>query len=69
MDLIPGPGAPYTAGWLKKEKIYIYGTNEPTYKTETDSQNVENRFVVAKGEEKGVGWTGSLGLVDAKYYI
>ena len=26
----------------------------------------ENRLVVAK--EEGVGWTGSLGLVDANYY-
>ena len=43
-----------------------YGTNEPTYKTETDSQT-ENRVVVAKrkGEE---GWMGSLGLVDANNY-
>ena len=36
------------------------------YKTETDS-DMENRFVVTKGE--GVGWTESLGLVDANYYI
>jgi len=28
---------------------------------------MENRFVVGKGE--GVGWTGSLGLVDENYYI
>ena len=27
------------------------------------------RLVVAKEEEKGVEWTGSLGLVDEKYYI
>ena len=25
--------------------------------------NLENRFVVAKGEGEGVGWTGSLGLI------
>ena len=25
--------------------------------------------VVAKGEGEGEGWTGSLGLVGAKYYI
>lgn len=25
----------------------------------------ENRLVVAKGEGEEVGWTGSLGLVDA----
>ena len=29
--------------------------------------NRENRLVNAKGE--GVGWTGSLGLVDVNYYI
>ena len=28
--------------------------------------DVEKRLVVAKGEGKGVGWTGSLGLVDNK---
>ena len=44
-----------------------YGTNELTYKIETDS-DIENRLVVAKGEREGVGWTGSLGLVDANDY-
>jgi len=29
--------------------------------------DMENRLVVAKGEE--VGWTGSLGLVDKNYCI
>ena len=28
---------------------------------------MENRLVVAKGEGEGVGWTGSLQLVDANY--
>ena len=43
-----------------------YGTNEPTYKTGTDS-NLKNRFVVAKGRgEEGRG-TGSSVLVDANY--
>ena len=46
-----------------------YGTNEPIYRTETDSRDLKNTPVVAKGEEEGVGWTGSLGLVDANYYI
>ena len=41
-----------------------YGTNEPIYKTETDSQT-ENRLVVAKGE----GRTASVGLADVNYYI
>ena len=31
--------------------------------------DMENRLVVAKGEEEGVAWTGSLGLVDANYDI
>ena len=40
--------------------------NEPIYKKSKQKQNklmdMENRLVAAKGEEKGVGWTGSLGL-------
>ena len=43
-----------------------YGTNEPIYKTEIDS-DIENRLVVGRG--KGVGWIGRLGVVDANYYI
>ena len=31
--------------------------------------DTENRFVAAKREGEGVGWTGSLGLIDANYYI
>ena len=38
------------------------------YKTEK-IMDMENRLVVAKGEREAVGWTGSLGLVDAKYHI
>ena len=30
---------------------------------------MENRLMVAKGEEMEEGWTGSLGLADANYYI
>ena len=32
---------------------------------------MENKHVVAKGEGEGegVGWTGSLGLAEANYYI
>ena len=29
----------------------------------------KNRLVIAKGEGEGVGWTGSLGLIDANYCI
>ena len=28
-----------------------------------------NRFVVAEAVREGVGWTGSLELVDENYYI
>ena len=45
-----------------------YDTDEPVYKTETDS-DIENKLVVAKGRGEGEGWSGSLGLVDANYYI
>ena len=33
--------------------------------------DLENRLVVAKGEGQGegVGWTGSLGLIEANYCI
>jgi len=31
--------------------------------------DIENRLVIAKGEEEGVGWMGSLGLEDANYDI
>ena len=44
-----------------------YDTNEPIYKTETDSQT-ENRLVVAK-REGGGGIDWDLGLADANYYI
>ena len=37
--------------------------------TEKKLMNLENSFVVAKGEGEGegVGWIGSLGLIDAGY--
>ena len=41
-----------------------YATNEPIYKTKTDS-DTENTLVVAKGE----GRTEGLGLADVNYYI
>ena len=43
-----------------------YGTNEHIYKTETDSYT----YCGCQGRGgDGEGWTGSLGLVDANYYI
>jgi len=32
--------------------------------TEKELMDLENRLVVDKGE--GIGWTGNLGLIDAK---
>ena len=37
--------------------------------TKKKLMDLENRLAVAKGEEEGVGWTGSLELVDANYCI
>ena len=31
--------------------------------------DLENRLVVARGEGKGVGWMGSLGLMEANYCL
>jgi len=35
--------------------------------TEKKLMDLENRLVVARGEGEGVGWIGSLGLMDANY--
>ena len=37
--------------------------------TEKKLMDLENRLVVAKGEGKGVGWTGNLGLIAANYRL
>ena len=42
-----------------------YCTNEPTFNTEIESHTQW----LPRGWEEGVGWTRSLGLVDANYYI
>ena len=44
-----------------------YSTSKPIYRTETPT-DIENSSVVAKGCG-GMGRTGSLGLVDANYYV
>ena len=45
--------------------------NCKTIKLLEENKRIENRLVVAKGEveDEGVGWTGSLGLVEANYCI
>ena len=37
--------------------------------TEKKLMDLGNRLVVASGEREGMGWTGSLGLIDANYCI
>ena len=37
--------------------------------TEKKILDLENRLMVAKGEEEGVGRTGNLGLIDANYCL
>ena len=53
--------------------IYIWnlkhGSNEPIYKTETDSETQKTDVWLPRGREEEVGWTGSLGSVAVKYYI
>ena len=45
----------------------IQYTAQMNLSTEEKLMDRENRLVIAKGE--GVGWTGSLGLIDANYCI
>ena len=49
-----------------------YGTNEPIYKTEIDSQTYRHRDQICGcqgGGREGERRTGNLELVDANYYI
>ena len=39
------------------------------FSTEKKLMDLENRLVDVKGEREGVGWTGSLWLIDANYCI
>ena len=45
-----------------------YGTNRPIYKITIDLQTWRTDLWLPRGRE-GVGWTGSLGLVDSNYDI
>ena len=67
----------YLAKYVRKIKInditYMwslkYGINKPIYETKRDSADIQNRLIVAKEWQEVDGWTVSLGLVDANYYI
>ena len=39
------------------------------FSTEKKIMDMENKLVVAEGEELGVGWIGNLGLIDANYCL
>ena len=39
------------------------------FSTEKKIMDLQNRLVVAKGEGEGVGWLGSLGLIDTNYCL
>ena len=54
---------PYAITYMWKLK---YDTDEFIYETEIES---ENRQVAARGKKMGEGWTGSLRLADANWYI
>ena len=43
-----------------------YGTNEPIYKTETNSKDIGNRTVVVKGERVGSGMDRECGVRRCK---
>ena len=45
----------------------IYYMAQMNLSTENKIMDLENRLVVAKGE--AVGWIGSLGLIDANYFL
>ena len=46
-----------------------YGANELISKTETDSQTWRTDLCLPRGRGVREGWTVSLGLADANYYI
>ena len=50
----------------ESEKEY---TAQKNLSTEKELMDWKNRLVVARGEREGVGWTGSLGLIDSNYCI
>ena len=68
---------PFAATWMQLSEVRQRNTicyrfyvefkiwqNEPIYKTETDSQTWRRDLWLPRGRE-GVGWMGSLRLVDA----
>ena len=46
-----------------------YDTNEPIYETETESQTERVDWWLPRGRGVGEARSGSLGLIDANWYI
>ena len=46
-----------------------YDINEPMYKTETDSPTWRTDLCLPMGRWEGMGWIGSLGLIDANCFM
>ena len=57
------PGLSPDPGNLKPDEEYRYT------KQKQNHRNREQNCGYQGGKREGVGWTGSLGLVDANYYI
>ena len=58
----------------EKDKYYLIslacdGTIDPIYKTETVSQTWRTDLWLPRERGEGMGWTESLELVNANYYI
>ena len=69
--LSPGPqtaaltGSRVIAGAISAEGIVLEEGGPGVLKRKPCGLDSEHRLVVATGERKGVGWTGSLGFIDA----
>ena len=74
---------PFAATWTELETLILSEVSQKEkdkyhmishiwnliYGTEKKIMDMENRLVIAKGEEERVEWTGNLGLIDASYCI
>jgi len=60
---------PPNAVGVAQEMAKIKDKTKQNKKKEKKPTDLENRLVVAKGDEEGVGWTGNLGLIDANYCL
>ena len=71
---------PFVATWMELETLILSEASQKekdkyhisliyraqmNLSTEKKIMDLENRLVVARGEEEGVGWMGCLGLIDA----